>query len=212
MLNQIDLSRADLNLLVLFETVMNERHVGRSAERLRLTASAVSHGLGRLRALLRDPLFLKTPRGVTPTERALQIDPLIRNILAEVRKVVATAEPFDPARSSRRFVIAAPDGVSSVFLPPLLDRLAASAPSIDVSLRQLLPRRDEPSPELAWRDVYAGLEAGEMDIAVVPNETFPIRFATRLLYEERCRLRSPHRETTAGRGAFGRAVAPVSIR
>jgi DNA-binding transcriptional LysR family regulator len=130
MLNEIDLSRADLNLLVLFETVMEERHVGRSAERLNLSASAVSHGLGRLRALLGDPLFLKTPRGVVPTA------PLIAEILARVRSVVASAEPFDPARSTRRFRIGAPDGVSSVFLPPLLAILAETAPGIDISLRQ----------------------------------------------------------------------------
>ncbi len=70
MLNKIDLARADLNLLVLFQTIMEERHVGRSAARLNLSASAVSHGLGRLRRLLGDPLFLKTPRGVVPTDRA----------------------------------------------------------------------------------------------------------------------------------------------
>lgn len=70
MLNEIDLSRADLNLLVLYEMVLEERNVGRAAERLNLSASAVSHGLGRLRRLLNDPLFLKTPKGVVPTERA----------------------------------------------------------------------------------------------------------------------------------------------
>ena len=62
MLNQIDLSRADLNLLVLFEAVLEERHVGRAADRLNLSPSAVSHGLGRLRRLLNDPLFLERPR------------------------------------------------------------------------------------------------------------------------------------------------------
>lgn len=185
MLNEIDLSRADLNLLVLFETVMQERHVGRSAERLNLTPSAVSHGLKRLRTLLGDPLFLKTPRGVVPTERATEIDPRVRDILAQVRQVVATAEPFNPTRSTRRFTIAAPDGVSSVFLPPLLDRLGAAAPGVAISLRQVLPRPDETSLDLAWRDVQSGLEAREMDIAVVPSDAFPTRFATRVLYEER---------------------------
>lgn len=115
----------------------------------------------------------------------MDIDPLVRSILAQVRAVVATAAPFDPAKSTRRFVIAAPDGVSSVFLPPLLDRLAATAPFIDVSLLQMLPRPDEPSTELAWRDVHKALEAREMDIAVVPGGEYPARFATRVLYEER---------------------------
>ena len=92
MLNQIDLSRIDLNLLVVFEAVLDERHVGRAAERLNLSASAVSHGLGRLRRLLNDPLFLRTPKGVVPTARALELAAPIAGILAQVRSVVATAE------------------------------------------------------------------------------------------------------------------------
>ena len=71
MLNQIDLTRVDLNLLVLFEIVLEERHVGQAAGRLNLSPSAISHGLRRLRRLLNDPLFLRTPKGVVPTDRAL---------------------------------------------------------------------------------------------------------------------------------------------
>lgn len=183
MLNQIDLSRVDLNLLVLFETVMEECHVARSAQRLNLSPSAISHGLGRLRTLLGDPLFLKTPKGVVPTDRAEELAAPIADILARVRNVVATAEPFDPARSTRRFAIGAPDGVSSVFLPPLLDLLAGAAPGVVINIRQLLPRQ-EPIPDLAWRDALAQLEAREMDIAIIPQAEFPVRFASRLLYEE----------------------------
>ncbi|MBY2936354.1 LysR family transcriptional regulator [Rhizobium leguminosarum] len=184
MLNQIDLSRIDLNLLVLFETVMEERHVGRSGQRLNLSPSAISHGLSRLRMLLGDPLFLKTPKGVVPTDRAEELAAPIADILARVRSVVATAEPFDPAHSQRRFTIGAPDGVSSVFLPPLLDLLAKSAPGIAISIRQLLPRQGEPSPDLAWRDALAAVEARDMDIAIIPQAEFPVRFASLLLYEE----------------------------
>src|SRR5262245_43223584 len=73
MLNKTDLSRADLNLLVLFEAVMAAQHVGRAAEQLHISPSAVSHGLGRLRHFLNDPLFLRTPKGVVPTERAIEL-------------------------------------------------------------------------------------------------------------------------------------------
>ncbi|MBZ9660984.1 LysR family transcriptional regulator [Mesorhizobium sp. ESP-6-4] len=184
MLHQIDLSRADLNLLVLFETVMEERHVGRSASRLNLSPSAVSHGLGRLRGLLGDPLFLRTPRGVVPTYRALELAAPVAEILARVRSVVASAEPFDPSRSSRRFVIDAPDGASAVFLPPLLEVLHQFAPGIDIGIRQLLPRQGETSPLPAWSDVIAELEARIMDVAVLPIGDVPERFLRRALYEE----------------------------
>ncbi|CAN7408548.1 LysR substrate-binding domain-containing protein [Mesorhizobium caraganae] len=184
MLNKIDLARADLNLLVLFQTIMEERHVGRSAERLNLSASAVSHGLGRLRKLLGDPLFLKTPRGVVPTDRATELAEPVAEILARVRRVIASAEPFDPARSTRRFTIGAPDAVSSVLLPPLLEKVRRMAPAVDISIRHLLPRQGEPSPTTAWSDCVAELEARAMDVAVIPFDGLPLRFAVDTLYEE----------------------------
>jgi DNA-binding transcriptional LysR family regulator len=184
MLNRIDLSRADLNLLVLFEVVLNERHVGRAAERLNLTPSAVSHGLGRLRRLLNDPLFLRTPKGVVPTARAMELASPIADVLTRVRSVISTAEPFDPVNSTRRFTIGAPDGVSAVFLPPLLAELRRVAPNVDIGVRQLLPAPGETSPERAWRTVFADLEAGTMDIAVIPSGHIPTRFHACGLYEE----------------------------
>ena len=122
MLNHIDLSRADLNLLVLFAAVLEEGHVGRAAERLNLSASAVSHGLGRLRRLLNDPLFLRTPKGVVPTARATDLAEPIADILARVRRIVSTAAPFDPATSMRRFIIGAPDGTSACTPPTASSR------------------------------------------------------------------------------------------
>lgn len=184
MLNQIDLSRIDLNLLVLFEIVFQERHVGRSAERLHLSPSAISHGLGRLRTLLGDPLFLKTPKGVVPTERALQLATSVAEILARVRGVVSTAAPFDPGRSKRRFVIGAPDGVSSVILPSLLERLRDVAPGIDLGVRQLLPAQGLTAPHLAWKDALQELEDRTMDVAIMPFDDIPARFHKLKLYEE----------------------------
>jgi DNA-binding transcriptional LysR family regulator len=184
MLNEIDLSRVDLNLLVLFEAVMRERHVGRAAERLHLTPSAVSHGIGRLRRLLNDPLFLKTPKGVTPTARANQLASPITELLARTRSVLSSATPFDPASTTRRFTIGAPDGSSAVLLLPLLDTLRATAPGIEVSVRQLMPVAGEVSPEKAWRTAWSELDAREMDLAIVPTDSTPLRFSRHLLYDE----------------------------
>ena len=184
MLNETDLSRIDLNLLVLFEIVFQERHVGRSAERLHLSPSAISHGLGRLRALLGDPMFLKTPKGVVPTERALRLAPSVAEILARIRGVVSTAAPFDPRHSTRRFVIGAPDGISSVMLPPLLETLREVAPGVDIGIRQLLPVQGFTAPHLAWRDALKELEDRTMDIAIIPFDDIPVRFHKQKLYEE----------------------------
>lgn len=179
MLNRIDLSRADLNLLVLFEAVLEEHHVGRAADRLNLTPSAVSHGLGRLRRLLNDPLFLRTPKGVVPTARATELAAPIADILARVRKVMATAAPFNPATAVRRFAIGAPDGVSAVILRPLLAKLSRIAPRIDIGVRQLLP-----SPARVWRSAIVDLEAHAINIAIIPSDDIPPRFEKRCIYEE----------------------------
>jgi DNA-binding transcriptional LysR family regulator len=184
MLNEIDLSRADLNLLVLFETVMAERHVGRAANKLNLTASAVSHGLGRLRKLLNDPLFLRTPKGVVPTTRAIDLAEPVADVLARIRNVVATAEPFDPARSRRRFMLGAPDGASAVFLLQLLAALNQSAPRVDIGLQQLLPPKTARSVERAWDETLANLEARDLDVAIIPIDSVPARFVGRVLFEE----------------------------
>jgi len=184
MLNEIDLGRADLNLLVLFEAVLEERHVGRAAGRLSLTPSAVSHGLARLRRLFNDPLFLRTPKGVVPTSRATELAAPIAEVLAKARSIISIAKPFDAATSQRRFTIGAPDGVSAVFLLPLLNQLRSAAPGIDISVRQLLPVHGETSPERAWQSAFGELDARTMDVSILPSDDIPARFLKQTLYEE----------------------------
>lgn len=169
----LDLSSVDLNLLVLFEAVMQELHVGRTGARLHLSASAVSHGLARLRGLLNDPLFLKHPKGVVPTERAQQLAAPIAEILQRVRSVVSSAVGFDAQRSKRRFTIGAPDAVFAAVLPPLLATLAKQGPNIDLSTRLILP----PS-------ALADLDARQVDLVIQPLADIPPRFTAARLYDE----------------------------
>jgi len=171
-MNENNLARADLNLLLLFEVVLQERHVGRAAKQLSLTSSAVSHGLNRLRQLLNDPLFLKAPKGVVPTERALTLAEPIADILARARRVVATAKPFDPRSSARRFTIGMPDSMAAIFLSPLLAEIRRVAPRIDVNVRQLLHEQ-----------AVAELDARTVDIAIVLTREIPKRFVDHVLLE-----------------------------
>ncbi len=185
MLNEIDLSRIDLNLLVLLAVLLDERHVGRAADKLNLSPSAVSHSLSRLRRLFNDPLFLKTPKGVVPTERALGLAGPVAEVLERIKGLVATSGPFEPATSARRFTIGAPDAVSAVFLPRLLAEVRHRAPRVDIRLRQLLPPRPGRGAfEDAWQPVLADLETRAIDIAAVPIDDVPARFAEQVLYEE----------------------------
>ncbi len=125
-----------------------------------------------MRRLLNDPLFLKTPKGVVPTERAKELEAPIRDVLARVRTVISTAEPFDPARSRRRFTIGTADGFS-VFLPPLLDEIARTAPGIDLVVRHM-------QMETALSDLDGRL----IDVAIAPFYELPARFAAQRLYED----------------------------
>jgi DNA-binding transcriptional LysR family regulator len=176
MLNETNLSRVDLNLLVLFEAVLAERHVARAGIRLSLSPSAISHGLGRLRRLFNDPLFLKHPKGVVPTERAIALEGPIAEILARAREVLGQATPFDPSTSARRFKVGAPDAVLAVVLPPLLAYVQKTAPNVGLTIRDL--------PRLDWNRVLADLDARTIDLALLPLAKPPARFAARALYKE----------------------------
>ena len=175
MLNKTNLARIDLNLLVLFEAVLEERHVGRAATRLHVSPSAVSHGLRRLRQLMEDPLFLRQPKGVVPTERAKLLAMPVADILDRARQVMANAEGFDPRKSVRRFVIGAPDAVTAVILPSLLAELRRDAPGIDLGVRNLVGQFEASLRELDERS---------LDVALLPIENIPARFVTRTLFED----------------------------
>jgi len=175
MLNKLNLARADLNLLVLFEAVFEELHVARAAARLHVSPSAVSHGLGRLRLLMKDPLFLRHPKGVVPTDRARALAAPVSEVLERARQVMSQAEVFDPGRSSRRFIIGAPDGASAVLLPPLLATIRDTAPGIDLGVRNLVGNFDEALTEL---------DAKKLDVALVPLPEVPARFVSKVLYQE----------------------------
>jgi DNA-binding transcriptional LysR family regulator len=156
-MNQIDLRRFDLNLLVVFEILMTERSVSRAAERLGRTQSAVSHSLSRLRGQLGDPLLIKGGVRMQPTAVALELMEQARPMLRGIERVLAPRHVFDAATSQRVFRVAAPDFTLSLFAS-LLARLRFDAPGI--SLEWTAPR------EPTLLDVAEGL----IDVAIVPAQ------------------------------------------
>src|ERR1700761_1266423 len=111
----------DLNLLRLFDILMEVRSVGRAADRLGLTQSAVSHALGRLRAQVGDPLFVRGRGGLRPTARASEIAPAIRDGLARLRDAFSTPS-FAPATATRVFTIGASSYFCATLLPLVIER------------------------------------------------------------------------------------------
>ena len=184
MMNLTQLARVDLNLLVLFRAVLEEGHVGRAAARLNLTPSAVSHALGRLRDQLNDPLFLRTPKGVVPTARAMELSEPIGEVLSQIENVMGAAAPFDAATSDRRFMIGAPDAVLASGMISLLARIKGRAPKISIGLIHLMPARRVGSIKHPWQGSLDLLERRELDLAILPLHAIPPRFEARRLYDE----------------------------
>ncbi|MCP4383282.1 MAG: LysR family transcriptional regulator [Hyphomicrobiales bacterium] len=150
-MNEIDLSRVDLNLLVTFEVLMDTGSVTAAAEKLGRTQSAVSHALARLRQQLGDPLMVKVGGRMVASPFARQLIDDVRPILRGIRRVISPVRPFDPATSDRVFRIAI----------PTITRLIAA-----VSMRVTT---EAPNVRIEWlpphHDVYAELSEGLIDLA-----------------------------------------------
>lgn len=184
MLNHAQLARTDLNLLLVFDLLFEEQNAGRAAARLNLSPSAISHALRRLRALLDDPLFLPTSKGMVPSDRARALAPAVREIVERVQGVLAETTGFDPSTAVRRFRIGAPDAAISVMVPKLVERLEASAPGIDLAITTLLPRPGALDRDEAWRGAFAEIESGGITLAIVPHAPSGKRFHVSRLYFE----------------------------
>jgi DNA-binding transcriptional LysR family regulator len=154
-MNEIDLRRFDLNLLVVLDVLMIEGSVTRAAERLGRTQSAISHALARLRAQLGDPLLVKGGRRMQPTAFALAFIEQARPILRGLERVLSARRAFDPRTARCQFRIAAPDFAVPLF-SALLARLRREAPGVTVDW---VSARDPMLLELA---------EGQLDAAVAP--------------------------------------------
>lgn len=107
----MNITGIDLNLLIAFESLLDERHVGRAAKRVGLSQPAFSNAIGRLRVRLDDPLFVRTSRGMLPTPRAEHLGVPIRLALSLLRQTLEAPRVFDPNASAQRFRIGLSDDV-----------------------------------------------------------------------------------------------------
>ena len=135
-MNRNDLRKVDLNLLIVFETLMHERSVTRAAEKLFLGQPAISAALARLRTLFDDPLFVRTGRSMEPTARAQEIFGHLSPALDSISTALSRAADFDPATSKAIFRIGLSDDVEFGLLPALLRRLRSEAPGIVLVVRR----------------------------------------------------------------------------
>jgi DNA-binding transcriptional LysR family regulator len=162
----------DLNLLIVFDAVMQERSVTRAGSRIGLSQPAMSHALNRLRYMLKDELFIRTPDGMVPTPRAEVLAQPLRSALSEMQLALEPAA-FDPAASDRRFALAVNNYAAVVLASPLVAAVSAAAPAVRLDLR--------PSGTL---DIVDRLDRGDLDLTLGSMDSPGERFASALLLED----------------------------
>lgn len=143
----MDIKNVDLNLLVAFAAMTEQRSVTRAAESVGLSQPAMSAAVARLRLLFDDPLFVKTARGMQPTPRALALAEPVRRVMEAIKTEILPASAFDPATAAERFAIVTPDIAEVHFLPKILAHFVEAAPSC--RLQTLSMSRHEAADALA---------------------------------------------------------------
>ncbi len=178
----MNLTKFDLRLLLVFDALLHERSVTRASRRLGISQPAASNALNRLRYQLRDPLFLKTASGMEPTQRAVELAGPVGQALRQL-EVVLDPPALPPGMSKWTFQMAVSDHVSIVVLPHLVERMAVSAPGLDLRLKSKTMSR-----------LPAMLDSGEVDLALGYNPNMPKRFQSKALFEDRyvCLMREGH--------------------
>lgn len=158
-----DLSRIDLNLLIAFRVLLEERNVTRAAKRLFVTQPAMSKTLQRLRQLFDDPLFTRTAQGLVPTPRAEALQKPLNAALNQLEYTLFTPD-FDPKMAEGRIHISAPEILSVGAIPALLKRIYDQAPKLRIKTRNML----DDAPQL--------LASGALDFAIYVDQDYSSEF------------------------------------
>jgi DNA-binding transcriptional LysR family regulator len=130
----VKLGAIDLNLLVVFDAVMQERNVTRAGQRLGLSQPAMSHALTRLRYMLKDDLFIRSPKGMLPTPRAEQLALPVRSALDGLQHSLEPSQ-FIASEATRSFRIAVDNYSAVVLVGPLVGRITKAAPGVKLEFR-----------------------------------------------------------------------------
>jgi len=149
----MNLQSIDLNLLVAFEALMEERNVTRAARRIGLSQPAMSNALTRLRRTFDDPLLVRTPGAMTPTHAAQALIEPIRSALAQLRLTLEKRPSFEPRGSNRSFHVLANDYAEIILLAPLVGELRREASGVSIRI-QRPPNVFQPPSRTALSDSY----------------------------------------------------------
>lgn len=166
----------DLNLLVTLDVLLSEGSVARAARRLRLSTSAMSRQLARLRETTGDPLLVRAGRGLVPTPRAVALRDKVALLVRDAEAVLRPAESLDLTRLVRTFTLRTSEGFVENFGPALIARTAREAPGVRL---RFLPKTDRESTAL--RDGSVDLETGVVSEGTGPEVMTQALFRDRLI-------------------------------
>jgi DNA-binding transcriptional LysR family regulator len=138
----MNLRNIDVNLLVIFDALMAERSVTRAARKIGMSPSAVSHALRRLRETFNDDLVRRTPQGMVPTLRGLDLAKSLRVALQEIERAVGQQLYFEPRTAERTFQLSISDYLTLCFLPRFCVRVRHEAPNVTLVVGALQSSTD----------------------------------------------------------------------
>ena len=168
----MNISRIDLNLLVYLDVLLRERNVTKAADQLGISQPAMSNGLKRLRTLFDDPLLIRTSQGMTPTERAQELQPTISELIIGLEKAVQPRAKFNAAESEQVFRVMASDYAEATLIPPLIAKLRTEAPNVILDIMT-------PS-DVSFPDV----EQGRVDMVINRFDSIPQSFHQKVLWSD----------------------------
>ena len=170
------MSTPDLNLLVTLDVLLAEGSVARAARRLRLSPSAMSRALARLRETTGDPLLVRAGRGLVPTPRALELRDRVSQLVQDGEAVLRPAEKLDLKQLLRTFTLRTSEGFVENFGPELIARVGREAPGVRLCFVQ---KADKDSAPL--RDGVVDLETGVIGKATAPELRVQALFRDRFI-------------------------------
>lgn len=178
----MNIKNFDLNLLLVFRTLFEQKNVTKASKELGITQPAMSNALNRLRYLIKDELFVRGPRGMRPTQRAVDLSLPITTALNNLELALSSIN-FSPETTKKLYRISITDDVASIILPNLINFLEKKSPNSSLRIRAE-----------QGNDAIKLLDSNEIDFAVGRFEIIPSRFGSINLFTEKyvCIMRKEH--------------------
>ena len=179
----MNLQTFDLNLLLVFRALFEEKNVTRASKKVGITQPAMSNALNRLRYLVNDELFVRGPKGMRPTARAIELSIPIQEALNNI-EISLSAINFDPYTSKRLFRLSISDDIAPLIIPNLVEEIKKFSPNSELCIRS----------EQGFEAIKL-LDKNETDFAVGRFESVPSRFGYKVLFDEKyvCMMSKDHK-------------------